>query len=405
MLRLVLQSALSVLTLCGIGFCIVSIWSARRFRQSVSRQAQTGFAPAVSILKPVKGADADSYEAFRSHCVQDYSGEYQIIFGVNDSADPAVPLVQKLIAEFPSRDIRLVICAEVFGNNRKVSNLIHLLREAKYEFVLVNDGDIHVSREYLSSVMSSFSSPDVGMVSCLYRGRPSDTLASQLEALAISTDFAAGVLTAWFMEGGLRFGLGSTLAMGRSVLEKIGGFEAVVDYLADDYELGKRISDTGCKVELAPRIVETSIPSYSFRQFWEHQLRWARTMRISRPSGYRGLALTYPLPWSIALVLLAPGEWWSWVLFMAAAVARMFTAVGIGWLTLRDRFLFRDLWLLPVRDVLALATWIWSYAGNSITWRGEQFRLKDGRMLPVSKAHVSSHPEDSSPAPIAAHRR
>ena len=405
MLRLVLQSALSVLTLCGIGFCIVSIWSARRFRQSVSRQAQTGFAPAVSILKPVKGADADSYEAFRSHCVQDYSGEYQIIFGVNDSADPAVPLVQKLIAEFPARDIRLVICSEVFGTNRKVSNLIQLLREAKYDYVLVNDGDIHVLHGYLSSVMSLFSSPDVGMVTCLYRGRKSDTLTSRLESLGISIDFSAGVLTARYMEGGLRFGLGSTLAMRRLALDKIGGFDAVVDYLADDYELGKRISDAGFNVELAPVIVETAVPPYSFRQFWQHQLRWARTMRASRPKGYRGLALTYSLPWSILLVLLASGAWWSWILVVAVSIARTSTAFSVGWLTLRDRFLFRDLWLLPVRDVLALATWIWSYAGNSISWRGEQFQLKKGRMLPTSKTHASSQPERSNSVPIAAQRR
>ncbi len=405
MLRLTIQSALSVLTFCGIGFCFVSMWSARRFRRWVSKQAPTGFGPAVSILKPVKGADADSYDAFRSHCVQDYCSEYQIIFGVNDSADPAIPLVQKLIAEFPARDIRLVVCSEVFGTNRKVSNLIQLLREAKYDYVLVNDGDIHVLHGYLSSVMSLFSSPDVGMVTCLYRGRPSDTLTSRLESLGISIDFSAGVLTARYMEGGLRFGLGSTLAVRRLALEKIGGFNAVVDYLADDYELGKRISDAGFNVELAPVIVETAVPPYSFRQFWQHQLRWARTMRASRPKGYRGLALTYSLPWSILLVLLASGAWWSWILVVAVSIARTSTAFSVGWLTLRDRFLFRDLWLLPVRDVLALATWIWSYAGNSISWRGEQFQLKKGRMLPTSKTHASSQPERSNSVPIAAQRR
>src|SRR5581483_7766061 len=193
MLRLILQSALSLLTLCGIAFCCVSIWAARKFRLSVSERVPPAYAPPVSILKPVKGADPDSYEAFRSHCVQDYTGEYQIIFGVNDSADPAIPLVQKLIVEFPARDIRFVICSEVFGTNRKVSNLMHLLREAKYDFVLVNDGDIHVPHPYLTSVMSGFASPAVGMVTCLYRGCPSNTLASRLEALGISTDFAAGV--------------------------------------------------------------------------------------------------------------------------------------------------------------------------------------------------------------------
>ncbi len=406
MLRLAIQSALSVLTLCGIGFCFVAIWSARRFRKSMSdEQAPTGFAPAVSVLKPIKGADAESYEAFRSHCVQDYSGEYQIIFGVNDSADPAIRLVQKLIAEFPARDIRLVICSEVFGTNRKVSNLIHLLREARHDYVIVNDGDIQVPPEYLTSVMSRFASPPVGMVTCLYRGSPSNTFGSRLEALGISTDFAAGVLTAWYIEDGLSFGLGSTLAMRRSALDQIGGFEAVVDYLADDYQLGKRIADAGFKVELASIVVQTSVPPYSFREFWRHQLRWARTMRISRPAGYRGLAFTYPLPWSILLVLVAPGAWWSWLLLTAASIARTATAYHVGWLTLCDRFFFRDLWLLPRRDLLALAIWIWSYAGNSVSWRGERFLLKEGRMLPIPKAQGRAPVESSSPAPAEAQRR
>jgi ceramide glucosyltransferase len=293
----------------------------------------------------------------------------------------------------------------VFGANRKVSNLMHLLRQAKYDYVLVNDGDIHVSRDYLTSVMGRFSSSKVGMVTCLYRGRPSHTLVSCLEALGISTDFAAGVLTAWLMEGGLRFGLGSTLAMRRTALKTIGGFEAAVDYLADDYQLGKRTAEADFKVELAPIVVVTSVPPYSFRGFWEHQIRWSRTMRVCRPGGYAGLVLTYPLAWSILLVLAAGATWWSWLLLIAAFAARATTAFSTGWLTLKDSFLFRDFWLVPLRDVLALATWLWSYAGNSITWRGEHFRLKDGRMLPISKLPATSHPEPSTPTAAEAQRR
>jgi ceramide glucosyltransferase len=396
---------LSVLTLSGTGFCLVSIWSGRHFRRSSKRQAPTGFFPAVSILKPVKGADRDSYEAFRSHCLQDYSGECQIIFGVNHADDAAVPIVQKLIADFPARDIRLVICSEIFGANRKVSNLIHLLRQARHDYVLVNDGDIHVPSEYLTSILKPFGSEAVGMVTCLYRGRPGSTLSSRLEALGISTDFAAGVLTARYMEGGLGFGLGSTLAMRRSALEKIGGFESVVDYLADDYELGKRISDAGFKVELAPIVVETSVPPYSFPNFWQHQIRWARTMRVSRPGGYAGVVLTYAIPWSILLVLASPGVWWSWTLLAAAFAARAASAFSTAWQTLRDRFVFHDLWLLPMRDALGLAIWMWSYAGDSIVWRGEKFRLKNGRMLEASKAQASPHLEASRSAPAESQRR
>lgn len=405
MLRLIIQSSLSVLILCGIGFCFASIYSARRFRRSASRHTSDGFAPAVSILKPVKGADSSSYQAFRSHCLQDYNGEYQIIFGLNDAADPAIPLLEHLIAEFPARDIRLLICSKVFGANRKVSNLVHLLREAKYEYVLVNDGDIHVPREYLNAVMSRFSSPTVGLATCLYRGRPSGTLGSRLEALGISTDFAAGVLTASYVEKGLQFALGSTLAMRRSALEKIGGFQTIVDYLADDYQLGKRIADADFKVELAPIVVETSVPPYSLPQFWEHQMRWARTMRVSRPGGYRGLVLTYPTPWAILLVLINPSLSSSWALLLAALVARIATAFSVGWVTLRDQFLFRDLWLMPLRDLLALAVWLWSFVGNTISWGGEKFRLKDGRMQPISIGQSGLHADNSNPAPAEPQRR
>jgi ceramide glucosyltransferase len=383
MIRLALELVLAILTLCGVAFYLIALWSAHLFR----RRAQTGhssaFSPPVSILKPLKGMDDETYAALRSHCVQDY-GPCQIIFGVNDSADSAVPLVQRLASEFPHIDIRLMVCSEVFGANRKASNLIQMLRDAKYQYILVNDGDIKVSPHYLRSVMSYFGDPSLGMVTCLYRAHPSLTLGSRLEALGISTDFAPGVLTARYLEDGLHFGLGSTLAMSRVALEKIGGFMAVVDYIADDYQLGQRISAAGFKVALASEVVETFVPPYTFRQFWQHQLRWARTMRDSRPAGYRGLLFTYALPWAILLALLAPHLWWAWTLLAAAGSARIAVALSVGWATLHDDHVLRDLWLLPLRDVLALAIWIWSYTDDTVIWRGEKFRLEKGRMHAVS---------------------
>src|SRR5262249_49206211 len=308
MFRLAIEAVLAFLTICGISFYLVALWSARDFRRR-SVPVPSESLPLVSILKPLKGADSQTYAALRSHCEQEYP-MHQILFGVNDEDDVAVPLVRELMAEFPNRDISLVICSEVFGSNRKVSNLIHLLRQAKYPYVLVNDGDIRVSSKYLQAVMAAFYDPTIGMVTCLYKGSPASPLSSRLEALGISTDFAPGVLTARLLDRGLTFGLGSTLAMSRTALEKVGGFQPVVDFLADDYELGKRIADAGFKVELSNEVVETSIPPYPFHDFWRHQLRWARTMRISRPWGYRGLALSYGLPWAILLAFIAPGNWW-----------------------------------------------------------------------------------------------
>lgn len=379
---LAFQVFLGLLTVCGLAFNAVAWWSARRYLRSLRGKPGDEFAPAVSILKPLKGADEHTYTALRSHCLQQY-GSYEILFGVNDENDAAIPVVRQLTADFPTMDLRLIVCKQVFGANRKVSNLIHLLREAKHEYVLVNDGDIRVAEDYLRNVMSCFGNPDTGMATCLYRGEAGATLGSRLEALGIAADFAPGVLTARFMDAGLQFALGSTMAMSRAALDAAGGFEAVVEYLADDYQLGNRIAAAGFKVELAPEVVETSVPAYTFRQFWEHQLRWARTMRISRPKGYRGLALTYALPWAILLVIVAPDHWWSWTLLVAAAAARVAVAIGVGAKILNDRNVLAQLWLLPLRDSLALAIWFWSYAADTVTWRGEKFILVHGKMRPV----------------------
>lgn len=383
--HLAIEILFAGLSLCGIAFYGVALWSAHVFRREARREPPTATLSPVSILKPLKGVDSATYAAIRSHCELVYD-EYEIIFGINEIEDEAAPIVRRVISEFPNRNIRLIVCSEVLGANRKVSNLIHLLREARYPFILVNDGDIKVAPNYLQSVMRHFADPETGMVTCPYRGRAGNTLPSRLEALGISTDFIAGVLTARFTEGGLDFGLGSTLAMGRAALEKIGGFLSVVDYLADDYELGARISGAGFKVILAHEVVETAIPAYTFSQFWEHQLRWARTMRVSRPGGYRGLALTFGLIWAILLVLVAPHHGWTWALLITAALMRFAVAISVGWRTLNDSAIFPDLWLLPARDMIALAVWIWSYAGDTVSWRGEKFTLSGGRMHPVSHA-------------------
>jgi ceramide glucosyltransferase len=383
MLHLAIEATLALLTVCGIAFYLIALWSARDFQRENKSGFNSSPLPPVSILKPLKGLDSQTYAALRSHCEQEYEA-YEMLFGVNDATDEAVPLVHKLIEEFPNREITLVVCAEVFGSNRKVSNLIHLLHRAKYQHILVNDGDIKVSATYLQAVMAGFQDPEIGMMTCLYKGSPAETLGSKLESLGIATDFAPGVLTARFIDNGLTFGLGSTLAFSRTALKKIGGFEAIVDFLADDYQLGKRIADAGLKVTLAHEVVETAVPAYFFRQFWEHQLRWARTMRISRPSGYLGLAFTYGLPWAILLAVAAPGSWWAWTLLGAAMLTRCAAALKVGVGILRDEQVVRNLWLLPLRDVLALAVWFASYAGNTVTWRDEKFRLEQGRMYPIS---------------------
>jgi ceramide glucosyltransferase len=228
--------------------------------------------------------------------------------------------------------------------------------------------------------MTPLRDPRVGLVTCLYRGRASATLGSRLEALGISTDFAAGVLTARALEGGIRFSLGSTLAFRRRELLAIGGFEALVDYLADDYEVGSRIARLGLRVKLSEVIVDSCLPPYSLPEFFLHQLRWSRAIRDSRPAGYWGLALTFGLAWASLALLLSEGAGWAWILTAATVFARLLMALVVGRWVLRDRQTTRWMLLIPLRDLLALPLWIASLAGNRVTWRGMRFRLHRGKL-------------------------
>jgi ceramide glucosyltransferase len=322
------------------------------------------------------------YPSLRSHCVQNYP-HYEILFGVSNVDDPAIPLVEKLIAEFPDRAIRLVRCDQDLGANGKVSSLAQMTAVAAHDSFLVNDGDIRVEPDYLRQVMTELQAPETGLVTCLYRGVPAGTIGSALESLGISTDFMAGVLAARQIEGGLRFGLGSTLALRRRDLEAIGGFEAISDYLADDYELGRRIAERNLKVTLSESVVETYLPAYNLAGYFSHQLRWARTIRASRPSGYAGLLFTFTLPWAVLTLILARGAMWAWALLATALAARVTMAFITARLVLRDRQFWRWSSLVPFRDFLAVPIWIGGLAGRNILWRGERFHLKNGKLTRV----------------------
>jgi len=384
MLNLAPSIVAAGLAVCGMGFYGLCLWSARAFRRS-GRKPQPSFTPPVSILKPLRGVDPQMYESFRSHCDLEYA-EYEIIFGVSEADDPAVDAVERLMREYPHCQIQLVVCPEVLGNNRKTSNLVQMLPLARYDHILINDSDIYVTPDYLRRVMAPFARPQVGMVTCPYRGIAADTLGSKLESIGISTDFIAGVLAARQIEGGIHFALGSTLAISRSALKAIGGLEPLVDYLADDFELGYRVSRAGLQVVLTDVVVETHLPAYSFQGFFEHQLRWARSTRDSRRMGYVGLLLTFGLPWAILSVVLSTGAWWSWIVLAAAALLRTAVALHVGVGVVHDRAVWRHLWLLPLRDLIAFWVWFWSFADNKVHWRGDIFVLEDGRIHPVPDA-------------------
>ncbi len=362
----------------------VAAWRAARSFLADGDGVRSAFAPAVSILKSLKGLDPGMLDAFRSHCRQEYEGEYEMLFGVSALDDPAVTAVEQLQREFPDLPIRLVECPERLGSNGKVSTLVQLARHAQHAFLLINDSDITVSPRYLERVMRCFdaanSGPQVGLVTALYRGRPHGTLPSRLEALGIATDFQAGVLLSKKIEGGLSYGLGSTLAVRREALAKIGGLEVLVEQLADDYELGARIFQAGYRVELSAEVVETGVPAYGWRGFIDHQLRWARTVRDARPWGYVGLIFTHGLAWAIVNTLVCGLSPLSLALLGASCFLRIWLAMTVGVEVLGDDRVLGSLWLLPLRDSLHLGVWATGFAGNTIVWRGERFSLKNGRL-------------------------
>lgn len=370
------------LAMAGTAYYALCIWAARRFLLRAKAAEIADLAPPVSILKSLKGMDPHMYAAFRSHCVLDYP-EYEVLFGVSELNDPAVELVTRLQAEFPQVALRVVHCPERLGSNGKVSNLAQMLRSARYEHVLINDSDILVTPDYLRRVMAPFSAKGVGMVTTLYRAVAGATLWSKLEALGISTDFTGGVLVAGEMEGGIRFGLGATIATSRSVLGAIGGLEALSDYLGDDYELGARAAAAGFKVRLASIVVETALPDYNWGEFRDHQLRWARNVKDRRRSQYTGLIVTFGMAWALFGVIAQPAAWWTWAALGVMVVARLCAAWMVGWHVLRDRQVPRDLWLIPLRDVVALVLWGASFFGDIVVWRGHRFRLRNGKLQPI----------------------
>ncbi len=378
LLSTLVAAACAVLGLAGTAYFTLSTWAALRYNSEPKLETHAT-SPPVSILKSLKGIDPHMYAAFASHCVIDYP-EYEVLFGVSDRQEPALELVSKLQQEFPQRRLRVIQCPESLGLNGKVSNLAQMLPQASYEHIIINDSDIVVPHDYLRRVMAPFDGPAVGMVTTLYRGVAGNTLGSRIEALGISTDFAGGVLLAREMEGGIRFGLGATIATTKIVLERIGGLEGLTDYLGDDYELGARAAAAGFQVALSHAVLETTLPDYSFRDFWLHQMRWARNVKDRRPGQYFGLIATFGVAWAILGVIALPFAWWTWTILAVTALARTMAAIVVGRGVLNDPQVLPNLWLIPLRDFIALAIWFASFWGDTVVWRGTRFRLRDGKL-------------------------
>ena len=380
-----LRLLLSILIFSAIVYYLFAfiagyLWLIDRRKQ---RALGVRYTPPVTIFKPVRGADAEAYQNFASFCRQDYP-EFQVIFGVQSADDPAVAVIQQVIADYPEKDLELLISAETVGLNAKVSNLQNMDERAKHEILLIADSDIRVRPDYLGRVVAPMQQPRVGMVTCLYRGIHSTSFASLLENIAISSTFGPEVCAARTLEG-MGFALGSTIVMRRETLVQIGGFRRLTDYLSDDFMLGKLTSGAGYRVVLSDYVVEHISGPSTMPAFFNHQLRWGRSIRISRPWGYRGLILTYGTVTSLLGLLAWNFSGVAWWFFAITILCRFVPAFSIGVHGLKDSALARYFWLVPLLDLIRFCLWLVSFTGNEIEWRGTNFRVLPGGKLALPK--------------------
>jgi len=353
----------------------------RFFRPLPSSAPPVKTGPGITVFKPLKGLSPLSRECLTSFLTQDYPS-YQVLFGVRDPDDPVLALLRELARSHPRCDLSVVICPEDLGLNPKISTLRQLMPRARYDLLVIADGDVLVGPDYLAQVAAAFRQPGVGLVSCPYRAGPSRTLGSALEALTIAADFIPSVAVANHVEG-IRFALGATMALTRQALTAIGGLAPLADFLADDYQLGFRVAQTGLQVKILPYVVETYNPEMSFSDYLSHQLRWVRTYRICRPAGYLAYGITHALVYSLAILLSAGLAPWAWGLVAATLVLRGALAGFSERRCLKGRLPLWAFALLPVKDLLAFGLWVASFLGSRVNWGGRSFRVTpEGKLAP-----------------------
>lgn len=369
--------------LVPLAFYLFSAWFAWRFFQnSRSRAAENSadFAPPVSILKPLHGLDRGAYDNFASFCRQEYP-QYEILFAVSNEADPAVPVVHRLIRDFPNIPMRLLINRETKGTNDKVGKLCLLAQEARYPLLVITDSDVRVAPDYLRKVAAIFQDPKVGAVTALYRAIEAPSFGAVMDTMG-SLSFSGSALVARALEG-IKFTMGSTIAITRERLEEIGGFVPLLDMHSDDYELGRRIAEK-YRVELAPEPVDMQFPSERLADYFRHELRWLVGLRHIRPGGHFGLLMTQGIAWAAAAAILAPSLKAGMAWLFGYLIVRLVCGYVIGVWGLRDPVVRRKIWLLPLHDLFWFFLWLASFAVNRIEWRGLVFTLEKGRMIPVA---------------------
>lgn len=400
---MILNAILGSLAFLSFGLLIWQ-WLAARAFPLHQRVADKSFAPAVTLLKSLKGADAFTEDCLRSWFTQEYGGEAQILFGVASAEDPVCEIVRKLMQEFPRRDAQLIVCTNLMGANAKVSKLAQLEKLAKHEIIIISDADVRVPADFLANAVAPLRVPENGLVNCCYRLANPSTLAMQWEAIAVNTDFWSQVLQSQMLAP-LDFAMGAVMLTRRAHLAEIGGFESLANCLADDYQLGNRVARNGHRIVLSTMVVECWDPPMGWRAVWKHQLRWARTIRVSKPLAYFFSILSNAGFWAalwfvFGLVFSVRAshvhfstthfvfDVWNVTLHIGLLCGGLFILARMGIASNLQRRLnpsskpLRYSWLVPVKDVLQFGIWLCAFAGNRIEWRGQSFRLKkDGTLV------------------------
>jgi ceramide glucosyltransferase len=380
-MRMVLLLALAGLV-ASTGFLLLAVLASFRYRNRRSHGSSRERLPPATMLKPLCGLEPNLESRLASFFEQDYPS-FEIVFGTRDSSDPSIDIVHTVRAKYPHIPVKFVFSGEPKRPNAKVCSLQKMVAEAAYEYLVISDSDVRVSPNYLRDVVRPLLQPEVGLVTCLYRGVPTDGIWSRLDALGMSVEMTAGVIVADLLEG-MKFALGPTVAIRGDVLEQIGGFDRLADYCADDYVLGELVHRGGKTVVLSDHVIDHLAINRSLRGSILHQVRWMKSARVSRPVGHVASVLGFAMPFGV-LGLIASARLHHLVfgmgLFVAAYLNRVVLSIACGWRVVGDLQALRFCWLYPLRDLMGFGVWCASFCGRKIVWRGDYYRLeKNGQM-------------------------
>jgi ceramide glucosyltransferase len=377
--------AVLVLATFPFMYYLLVLYSSWRFfrRPAAPADAKLGsFTPPVSNLKPIRGLDPEAYENFASFCRQDYP-DYELLFCVGKKDDPVVPVLEKLIRDFPQIRIRILYENDSHASNDKVAKLARLASEAQHEILVISDSDVRARPDYLRTLAAPFADPKVGAVTCFYVPIEVKTLAQGLQAIGMVSDFYAGVLVARQLDG-MKFALGPTIATTRTRLAGFGGYRAIQNRPADDVLVGRLIAEQGYEVELLPYTILTVPDYHSMADLLHKRMRWLVVMRHVRPWGHLGLLLTQGLPWSLAAIAIRPTLAVALSYLGAYLALRLTMTWLVGVRGLRDQTLRGKMWLIPVWDAIAFFIWLVSFGRSSFRWRGSEYSIRDGQLVPVA---------------------